>query len=190
MALTPLPPPAILKCGGHILLNAYMHAMRRPSRTTRWRCPWRWYAAPRMSRAAVTLDTVEIAGLIADDQRLFTPLAQVTPMTCKKAVFACLDTNVTFTSIYNSLRPVLRLRRDVEQASWRGQSRPRKRRHTESADCPHVRRYLNPFTATGYFDIPPPRWPTFLVTLFSILKKGMGLSLLDEFEVQYHVIKK
>ena len=49
---------------------------------------------------------------------------------------------------------------------------------------------LNPFTATGYVDIPPPRWPTFLVTLFPILKEGMGLSLLDEFEVQYHVIKK
>ena len=49
---------------------------------------------------------------------------------------------------------------------------------------------LNPLTATGYFDIPPPRWPTFLVTLFPILKEGMGLSLLDEFEVQYHVIKK
>ena len=49
---------------------------------------------------------------------------------------------------------------------------------------------VNPFTATGYFDIPPPRWPTFLVTLFPILKEGMGLSLLDEFEVQYHVIKK
>ena len=52
------------------------------------------------------------------------------------------------------------------------------------------RHVLNPFTATGYFDIPPPRWPTFLVTLFPILKEGMGLSLLDEFEVQYHVIKK
>ena len=49
---------------------------------------------------------------------------------------------------------------------------------------------VNPFTATGYVDIPPPRWPTFLVTLFPILKEGMGLSLLDEFEVQYHVIKK
>ena len=49
---------------------------------------------------------------------------------------------------------------------------------------------LNPFTATGYFDIPPPRWPTFLAMLFPILKEGMGLSLLDEFEVQYHVIKK
>ena len=49
---------------------------------------------------------------------------------------------------------------------------------------------FNPLTATGYFDIPPPRWPTFLVTLFPILKEGMGLSLLDEFEVQYHVIKK
>ena len=100
-------------------------------------------AAPRMILAPVTLDTVEIAGLIAaDDQRLFTPLAQVTPTTCKKAVFACLDTNVT--SIYNSLRPVLWLRRDVEQASWRGQSRPRRRRYTESADWPHVRRYLKP----------------------------------------------
>ena len=53
-----------------------------------------------------------------------------------------------------------------------------------------VRQNLNPLTATGYFDIPPPRWPTFLVTLFPILKEGMGLSLLDEFEVQYHVIKK
>ena len=51
-------------------------------------------------------------------------------------------------------------------------------------------RCFNPFTATGYFDIPPPRWPTFLVTFFPILKEGMGLSLLDEFEVQYHVIKK
>ena len=49
--------------------------------------------------------------------------------------------------------------------------------------------FVNPFTATGYFDIPPPRWPTFLVTLFPILKEGMGLSLLDECEVQYHVIK-
>ena len=49
---------------------------------------------------------------------------------------------------------------------------------------------FNPLTATGYFDIPPPRWPTFLLTLFPILKEGMGLSLLDEFEVQYHVIKK
>ena len=48
---------------------------------------------------------------------------------------------------------------------------------------------INPFTATGYSDISPPRWPTFLVTLFPILKEGMGLSLLDEFEVQYHVIK-
>ena len=53
-----------------------------------------------------------------------------------------------------------------------------------------LRHIINPFTATGYFDIPPPRWPTFLVTLFPILKEGMGLSLLDEFEVQYHVIKK
>ena len=50
--------------------------------------------------------------------------------------------------------------------------------------------FFNPFTATGYFDIPPPRWPTFLAMLFPILKEGMGLSLLDEFEVQYHVIKK
>ena len=49
---------------------------------------------------------------------------------------------------------------------------------------------VNPFTATGYFDIPPPRWPTFLAMLFHILKEGMGLSLLDELEVQYHVIKK
>ena len=49
---------------------------------------------------------------------------------------------------------------------------------------------FNPFTATGYFDIPPPRWPTFLAMLFHILKEGMGLSLLDELEVQYHVIKK
>ena len=48
---------------------------------------------------------------------------------------------------------------------------------------------FNPFTATGYSDIPPPRWPTFLETLFPILKERMGLSLLDEFEVQYHVIK-
>ena len=51
-------------------------------------------------------------------------------------------------------------------------------------------RDVNPFTATGYVDIPPPRWPTFLVTLFPILKEGMGLSWLDELEVQYHVIKK
>ena len=49
---------------------------------------------------------------------------------------------------------------------------------------------INPFTATGYFDIPLPRWPTFLAMLFPILKDGMGLSLSDEFEVQYHVIKK
>ena len=49
---------------------------------------------------------------------------------------------------------------------------------------------FNPFTATGYFDIPPPPWPTFLAMLFPILKEGMGLSLLVEFEVQYHVIIK
>ena len=56
----------------------------------------------------------------------------------------------------------------------------------------YLRMAPNPFTATDYFDIPPPRWPTFLGTLFPILKEGMGmgLSLLDEFEVQYHVIKK
>ena len=28
---------------------------------------------------------------------------------------------------------------------------------------------VNPFTATGYFDIPPPRWPTFLAMLFPVL---------------------
>ena len=49
---------------------------------------------------------------------------------------------------------------------------------------------FNPFTATGYSDIPPPRWPTFLAMLFPIVKEGMCLSLLDEFEVQYQVIKK
>ena len=53
-----------------------------------------------------------------------------------------------------------------------------------------ARKLFNPFTATGYFDIPPLRWPTFLAMLFHILKEGMGLSLLDELEVQYHVIKK
>ena len=59
------------------------------------------------------------------------------------------------------------------------------------AHAPGVQRSIfNPFTATGYFDIPPPRWPTFLAMLFHILKEGMGLSLLDELEVQYHVIKK
>ena len=62
--------------------------------------------------------------------------------------------------------------------------------HTISGISAGGEGHLNPFTATGYFDIPPPRWPTFLVTLFPILKEGMGLSLLDEFEVQYHVIKK
>ena len=56
--------------------------------------------------------------------------------------------------------------------------------------CTQILQMLNPFTATGYFDIPPPRWPTLLAMLFPILKEGMGLSLLDEFEVQYHVIKK
>ena len=50
-----------------------------------------------------TLDKVEIAGLIPDDQRLFTPSAQVTPVTCRKAVFACLDTDVTFTSTHRVL---------------------------------------------------------------------------------------
>ena len=50
----------------------------------------------------------------------------------------------------------------------------------------HIRAYdfgvqfsFNPFTATGYFDIPPPRWPTFLAMLFPIVKEEMGLSLLD-----------
>ena len=49
---------------------------------------------------------------------------------------------------------------------------------------------FNPFTATGHFHRQPPRWPTFLAMLFQILKEGMGLSLSDELEVQYHVIKK
>ena len=61
--------------------------------------------------------------------------------------------------------------------------------HPTNLDWMHKENTFNPFTATGYFDIPPSRWPTFLVTLFPILKEGMGLSLLDEFEVQYHVIK-
>ena len=63
------------------------------------------------------------------------------------------------------------------------------RKNASSWEMKSVSGHLNPFTATGYFDIPPPQWPTFLVTLFPILKEGMGLSLLDEFEVQYHVIK-
>ena len=42
----------------------------------------------------------------------------------------------------------------------------------------------------GYFYKQPPRWPTFLAMLFQILKEGLGLSLLDELKVQYHVIKK
>ena len=50
--------------------------------------------------------------------------------------------------------------------------------------------YVNPLTAMGHFHEQPPRWPTFLAMLFQILKEGMGLSLLDELEVQYHVIKK
>ena len=51
--------------------------------------------------------------------------------------------------------------------------------------------FFNPFTAMGHFHKQPPRWPTFLaMKLFQILKEGMGLSLLDELEVQYHVIKK
>ena len=107
---------------------------------TQWLRPWRWCSPAHESG---TRDTVEIAGLLPDDQRLFTPSAQVTPMTCKKAVFACLD---TFSSTYVSPWPRLdlRLRRDVGKASWHGQSRQRKRHQTESADCPHVRRYLKP----------------------------------------------
>ena len=42
----------------------------------------------------------------------------------------------------------------------------------------------------GHFHKQPPQWPTFLAMLFQILKKGMGLSFIDELEVQYHVIKK
>ena len=42
----------------------------------------------------------------------------------------------------------------------------------------------------GHFHRQPPRWPTFLAMLFQILKEGMGLSLSDELEVQYNVIKK
>ena len=42
----------------------------------------------------------------------------------------------------------------------------------------------------GYSHKQPPRWPTFLAMLFQIVKEGMGLSLLDKLEVQYHVIKK
>ena len=144
MALTPLPPPAILvKCGGHILSNAYMHAYR-PSPTT---CIGVLVAIVHSpAHESGTLDTVEIAGLIPNDQRLFTPSAQVTPMTCKKAVFACLDTDVTFTPIYWYISPRLELQlwRDVGWASWHGQSRQRKRRQMESADCPHVHRYLKP----------------------------------------------
>ena len=49
---------------------------------------------------------------------------------------------------------------------------------------------INPFIAMGHFHKQPPRWPTFLAMLFEILKEGMGLSLLEKLEVQYHVIKK
>ena len=42
----------------------------------------------------------------------------------------------------------------------------------------------------GHFHKQPPRWPTFWAMLFQILKEGMGLSLLDKLDVQYHVIKK
>ena len=93
-----------------------------------------------------TPDTAEIAGLTPDDQRLFTPPAQVTPMTCKKSVFACLDTDVTFTSISNSPRIELR----IAERRWAGRLRGTVRAgnargaKTEGADCPHVRRYLKP----------------------------------------------
>ena len=49
--------------------------------------------------------------------------------------------------------------------------------------------FFNPFTANGHFHKQSTRWPTFLM-LFQILKEGVGLSLLDELEVRYHVIKK
>ena len=42
----------------------------------------------------------------------------------------------------------------------------------------------------GHFHKQPPWWPKFLAMLFQILKEGMGLSLLEKLEVQYHVIKK
>ena len=86
MALTPLPPPAILKCGGHILLNAYMRAMHvdRPiSPGPPHDGGARGDGTQQSTSASGTLDTVaRIAGLIPDNQRLFTPSAQVTPMTC------------------------------------------------------------------------------------------------------------
>ena len=53
----------------------------------------------------------------------------------------------------------------------------------------YLRQEFNPFTAIGHFHKQPPRWPTFLAMLFQILEEGMGLSLLDELEVRYHVIK-
>ena len=48
---------------------------------------------------------------------------------------------------------------------------------------------LSTFTAIGHFRKQPSRRPTFLAMLFQILKGGMGLSLLDELDVRYHVIK-
>ena len=96
VALTPsLPPSAILKRGRHILLNAYMRAMQVDHLPHTMAVPVAMVRSP--AHESGTLDTVEIAGLIPDNQRLFTPSAQVTPITCKKAVFAGLDTNVTFT---------------------------------------------------------------------------------------------
>ena len=50
--------------------------------------------------------------------------------------------------------------------------------------------FLNPFTAMGHFQKQPPRWPTFLAILFQILEEGMGLSLLEELKVRYHVNQK
>ena len=95
-SLDPLPPPTILKYGGLILLNAYMRAMHVDHLPHTIAVPVAMVRSP--AHESGTLDTVEIASLIPDDQRLFTPSAQVTPMTCKKAVFACLDTDVTFTT--------------------------------------------------------------------------------------------
>ena len=76
MALTPLPPPAILKCGGHILLNAYMRAMLVNSTSTIDASPQHddgargdgTAAALCMTQARLTQWRSFYAGLIPDDQ--------------------------------------------------------------------------------------------------------------------------
>ena len=109
MALTPLPPlppPAMLECGGHILLNAYMHAMHvEPSPILPGTYSVIIMAAPVAMVRGPThesdckVDTVKIEGSIP----MISDFSHSRPRPMQEGKFCLLDTDVTFTFVSQHL---------------------------------------------------------------------------------------